>query len=222
MTINHHPDIATLMAFGAGTLDEPYAAVVATHLAMSEGGRESLRHIQTIGGALLNDEPAAPLGSGALDRLLDSLDDEGDTMTLTKRPAPVAAPTEDGLPLPLQRYVPGGLDSVRWKWTGPGVATADLAWGKDGKSRLMLLRVAGGRRVPEHGHGGQELTLILQGAYKDRFGIFAKGDIADHDEDVEHQPIAEPGEDCICLVAVDAKLTFQGRLMRALQPLFGI
>ena len=51
---------------------------------------------------------------------------------------------------------------------------------------------------------------------------FIKGDIADHDEDVEHQPIAEPGEDCICLVAVDAKLTFRGRLMRALQPLFGL
>jgi len=122
----------------------------------------------------------------------------------------------------LQRYLPQGLDAVKWKWTGPGVATADLAWGKDGKSRLMLLRVAAGRRVPEHGHGGQELTLILSGAYRDRFGIFAAGDIADHDEDVEHQPIAEPGEDCVCLVAVDARLTFRGRLMRALQPLFGL
>jgi putative transcriptional regulator len=111
---------------------------------------------------------------------------------------------------------------VRWKWTGPGVATADLAWGSDGRSRLMLLRVGAGRPVPEHGHGGQELTLILSGAYRDRFGVFAKGDIADHDEDVEHQPIAEPGDDCICLVAVDAKLTFRGRLMRALQPLFGL
>ena len=221
MTINHHPDITTLMAFSAGTLDEPYAAVVATHLAMSEGGRESLRQINAIGGALLNDEPEAELSNGALDRLLDSLGDEDDRITVTEPAAPQAR-AADALPLPLQRYIPGGLESVRWKWTGPGVATADLAWGKDGRSRLMLLRVAGGRRVPEHGHGGQELTLILQGAYKDRFGVFAKGDIADHDEDVEHQPIAEPGEDCICLVAVDAKLTFQGRLMRALQPLFGI
>lgn len=217
MTIEHHPDIATLLAFSAGTLETPYATVIATHLAMSPGGRETLRHMETIGGTLLASEPEAALSSGSLDRLLDALgDDERIDVT------PHDERGGHGLPLPLERFLPGGLDAVRWKWTGPGVATADLAWGDDGKSRLMLLRVAGGRRVPEHGHGGHELTLILQGAYRDRFGVFATGDIADHDEDVEHQPIAEPGEDCICLVAVDARLTFRGRLMRALQPLFGI
>ena len=216
MSIQHHPDLTTLMAFSAGSLDEPYAAVIATHLAMSEGGRETLRHINTIGGALLHAEPEAELSNGALDRLLGALGDEKiEVVPHDQRDA-------QALPLPLQRYLPQGLDAVKWKWTGPGVATADLAWGKDGKSRLMLLRVAAGRRVPEHGHGGQELTLILSGAYRDRFGIFAAGDIADHDEDVEHQPIAEPGEDCVCLVAVDARLTFRGRLMRALQPLFGL
>ena len=216
MSIQHHPDITTLMAFSAGSLDEPYAAVISTHLAMSEGGRETLRHIDTIGGALLHAEPDAELSIGALDRLLGALGDAKiEVVPHDQRDA-------QGLPLPLQRYLPQGLDAVKWKWTGPGVATADLAWGRDGKSRLMLLRVAAGKRVPEHGHGGQELTLILSGAYRDRFGIFAAGDIADHDEDVEHQPIAEPGEDCVCLVAVDARLTFRGRLMRALQPLFGL
>lgn len=216
MSIQHHPDIATLMAFSAGTLEAPYATVIATHLAMSDGGRETLRHMDSIGGALLQAEPVAELSSGALDRLLGALGDQ-DSPTV-----PQGKHEANALPLPLQRFLPTGLDAVRWKWTGPGVATADLAWGDDGKSRLMLLRVAGGRRVPEHGHGGHELTLILQGAYRDRFGVFARGDIADHDEDVEHQPIAEPGDDCICLVAVDARLTFRGRLMRALQPLFGI
>lgn len=216
MTIQHHPDIATLMAFSAGTLEAPYATVIATHLAMSDGGRETLRHMETIGGALLQAESEAALAPEALDRLLDGL--EGETI----QAAPPVEQPSNGLPLPVRSFLPNGLEGVRWKWTGPGVATADLAWGEDGKSRLMLLRVAGGRRVPEHGHGGHELTLILQGAYRDRFGVFARGDIADHDEDVEHQPIAEPGEDCICLVAVDAKLTFRGRLMRALQPLFGI
>jgi putative transcriptional regulator len=215
MTITHHPDIATLMAFSAGALEEPYAAVIATHLAMSEGGRETVRQMERIGGALLANESDVQLSEGAMTRLLDRLDE-----TPKKTQAPTAESAD--VPLPLRPYLPKGLRGVKWRWTGPGVATADLMWGRDGKSRLMLLRVAGGMRVPEHGHGGQELTLILQGAYRDRFGVFAKGDIADHDEDVEHQPIAEPGDDCICLVAVDAKLSFQGRLMRALQPLFGI
>lgn len=214
MSIAHHPDIATLMAFSAGTLDEPYALVISTHLAMCEGCRDVARRTNVIGGALLASEPAAPLASGALDRLMANLDDAIEVM------APVA-PKSD-VPAPLQRYLPDGLDSVRWKFSGPGVAVADLPSSKTAKSRLMLLRVAAGRRVPEHSHGGQELTLILRGAYKDRFGVFAAGDIADHDEDVEHQPIAEPGEDCICLVAVDAKLNFRSRLVRTLQPLFGL
>lgn len=213
MTIHHHPDIATLMAFSAGTLDEPYAEVIATHLAMSEGGRETVRVMDTIGGALLAAEPAAPMSQGALDRLLGAVDKQ--SIVVKERPAP-------GLPAPLARYLPDGLDSVRWKWTGPGVATAILKTDSKSQSRLMLLRVGAGRRVPEHSHGGQELTLIIKGAYKDRFGVFAPGDIADHDEDVEHQPIAEPGEDCICMVAVDAPLSFRSRLIRTLQPLFGL
>ena len=73
MTINHHPDIATLMAFSAGSLDEPYATVVATHLAMSEGGRHTLRGINAIGGALLENEAEATMSSGSLDRLMGAL-----------------------------------------------------------------------------------------------------------------------------------------------------
>lgn len=215
MTIQHHPDISTLMAFSAGALDEPFAVVVSTHLALSEGGRQTVRHMETIGGALLESEEESALSESALDRLFDRLDAE----PASKEQAVEA---DSDIPAPLRPYLPNGLEGVRWRWTGPGVATADLARGQNGRSRLMLLRVAGGRRVPEHSHGGQELTLILKGAYKDRFGVFARGDIADHDEDVEHQPIAEPGEDCICLVAVDAKLSFRGRMMRTLQPLFGI
>ncbi len=214
MTISFHPDIATLMSFSAGTLDEPYAVVVSTHLAMCEACREQVKRTNLIGGAMLSLEPAAEMSAGSLDRLMSRLD-EAEPVQQKRQPAP-------GVPAPLAAYLPDGLDSVRWKFSGPGVAIADLPTSRNAAGRLMLLRVAGGRKVPEHSHGGQELTLILKGAYRDRFGVFAAGDIADHDEDVEHQPIAEPGEDCICLVAVDAKLSFRSRLVRTLQPLFGI
>lgn len=214
MTIAFHPDIATLMAFSAGSLEEPYAVVVSTHIAMCEACREQVKRTDLIGGALLAKEEMATMSEGALDRLTSALSD-GDIA-----PTPVKARKD--VPAPIAQYLPDGIDGIRWRFSGPGVAVADLPSSKAAKGRLMLLRVGAGRKVPEHSHGGQELTLILRGAYRDRFGVFAAGDIADHDEDVEHQPIAEPGEDCICLVAVDAKLSFRSRLVRTLQPLFGL
>lgn len=215
MSIVHHPDITTLMAFSAGTLDEPYAVVISVHLAMCEACRAVVRRTDLIGGALLADELPAALSARALDRLLAATDDD-------PVPAPRPTPAVADVLGPLARHLPGGLQSVKWKFSGPGVSTCNLPSSNSARSRLLLLRVGAGRRVPEHGHGGHELTLILKGAYKDRFGTFAAGDLADHDEDVEHQPIAEPGDDCICLVAVDARLTFRSRLIRTLQPLFGL
>ena len=74
----------------------------------------------------------------------------------------------------------------------------------------------------EHGHGGEELTLVLQGAFRDKVGRFARGDIADLDEDTEHCPIIEVGETCICLYATEAPSHFKTFLGRLLQPFLGI
>ncbi|HEY8596696.1 MAG TPA: ChrR family anti-sigma-E factor [Devosiaceae bacterium] len=217
MTFAHHPDIATLMAFSAGTLDEAFALVVSAHVSICDQCRHKVRGMAAIGGALLQSETGIDVSEGLLDSLLQAADE-------VEPEAPEALPETVDLrvPVPLARYVGRGLDAVRWRFSGPGVWTAELPVGRNANSRLLLLKVAAGRKVPEHSHGGQELTLILQGAYRDRFGRFGAGDLADHDEDVEHQPIAEPGDDCICLVALDAPLSFRGRIVRALQPLIGL
>jgi putative transcriptional regulator len=39
---------------------------------------------------------------------------------------------------------------------------------------------------------------------------------------MDHTPIAEEGEDCICLVATDQRLKFKGLLPRIAQPFIGI
>lgn len=76
--------------------------------------------------------------------------------------------------------------------------------------------------MPEHGHGGDEMTLVLAGAYKDELGLFGVGDIADLDEHVEHQPVVASNEPCVCLVATQAPTRFRSLLMRLLQPVFGV
>ena len=76
--------------------------------------------------------------------------------------------------------------------------------------------------MPEHGHGGSELTLVLSGSYHDKYGHFGRGDVADLDDDAEHQPIVDDGEDCICLVAVERPTRFKGLLPKVFQPFVGI
>jgi putative transcriptional regulator len=76
--------------------------------------------------------------------------------------------------------------------------------------------------VPDHGHNGLELTLVLQGAFRDETGRFGVGDVEVADDDLEHTPIAEEGDPCICLAATDANLRFRALVPRLLQPLFRI
>jgi len=76
--------------------------------------------------------------------------------------------------------------------------------------------------VPDHGHRGTELTLVLQGAFVDATDRFAAGDIEVANEDLNHTPVAEQGMDCICLAATDAPLQFKGLLPRLAQRFIGI
>jgi putative transcriptional regulator len=66
------------------------------------------------------------------------------------------------------------------------------------------------------------LTQILQGAYDDALGHFGPGDMADLDNETEHQPITSPGVPCICVAALNGPLQFRGWLARKLQPLVGL
>ena len=64
--------------------------------------------------------------------------------------------------------------------------------------------------VPQHTHEGSELTLVLEGAFRDKTGRYARGDLALADGSIEHRPVAEPGEDCMCLTVTDAPLRLTG------------
>jgi len=93
---------------------------------------------------------------------------------------------------------------------------------RDSRAQARLLRFQCGMTVPAHSHGGRELTLVLSGSLCDRDAIFQRGDIAETDEQTEHQPYAGEGQECICLAVTDAPLRFKGVFARLLQPLFGI
>ena len=67
-----------------------------------------------------------------------------------------------------------------------------------------------------------EITLVLTGSYRDALGRFGPGDVADLDEDIEHQPVVDSDEPCICLVASEAPTRFKSFFGRLFQPLVGV
>ena len=87
---------------------------------------------------------------------------------------------------------------------------------------MRLLHIPAGQAVPEHGHNGIELTLVLQGSFVDETDRFGVGDLEVADNDLTHVPVAGPGAPCICLAATDAPLRFKGLMPRLTQRLFRI
>jgi putative transcriptional regulator len=88
--------------------------------------------------------------------------------------------------------------------------------------RTRLMRIKSGTAMPAHTHEGIELTLVLAGGFSDETGHFLRGDLAEADATIDHRPVADPGEDCLCLAVTDAPLRLTGPIGRLLNPFLRI
>ncbi|MCB1519673.1 MAG: ChrR family anti-sigma-E factor [Hyphomicrobiaceae bacterium] len=227
MKITHHPDEATLMSFAAGSLAEPLAAIVATHMSLCPSCRRDVAMLDMLGSCLVDTLDATPLEKPAPDAgtLRSQTEAAGADTAKSSRDAAAFRDLDDlsgNVPEPLVRLVGPSLDNIAWKRLGYGIWHYPLPLSMSGKGDLRLFKVAPGQVMPEHGHGGAEMTLLLRGSYSDEFGRFGPGDVADLDEDAEHQPIADPEVGCICLIASVERAKFKSLLARIVQPFTGL
>lgn len=214
--ITHHLTDALLMAYSAGSLPEAFNLTVATHVSLCDDCRARLAAFDTVGGALIERSETVELAQDSLAATMARI--RSGPQTLTQRPTPHRVP---GLfPAPLRDYVGGDLDAVRWRPVGMGVKQAILPTSRVATARLLY--IPAGAAVPDHGHRGTELTLVLQGAFSDHVDYFGPGDIEIANQDLDHTPVADIGADCICLAATDAPLRFRGLIPRLAQPFLRI
>jgi len=213
MSITHHLDDATLMSFAAGALPAALSAVAAAHVAMYIQCRGNVAALERVGAALLSALPAV-----GMERAEPETPSAQDLPPSQQRRDRSAGPTQSATPL--ARLLPGGLAAVRWRRLGFGIWHHRLP--VQGSGALGLLKVAPGRIVPEHGHGGAELTLVLGGSFHDTTGRYRTGDVADLDETIEHAPVVDPGPACVCLVASETPARFRGLFARLVQPWHGL
>ncbi|NDV01439.1 ChrR family anti-sigma-E factor [Pseudoroseicyclus tamaricis] len=210
--ITHHLPDEILAAYAGGSLDYAFELVVAAHVSLCDECRAALTAHEAAGGAVLEEVGATAVSPELRSRLFAELagpEPEAAVPTWRRRgpyPAPVVEALEGAEP--------------RWRSLGNGARQCMLE--ESARGSVRLLYIPPGQAMPEHGHRGLELTLVLQGAYRDASGRFGPGDVAVEDDDEGHQPIAEPGEVCICLAAADAPLHFRGIVPRLAQRFFRI
>lgn len=216
MSASFHPTEFTLLDYARGALPAGARVVVSAHLEHCAACAADVRALEAAAGAMLQALDSAELEDYALARILASIE----------RPPPVFRPAVAGSISSLLRGVDApralaGVEVGPTRWMAPGIRIARL---KDAglDERAYLLRVAPGMRMPEHGHRGRELTLVLKGAFSDSMGRYRVGDLVETGEAHEHAPTVDSDGDCVCLIAAQGVMRMKAWLPRMLQPAFGI
>lgn len=209
-SIKHHLSDAVLMAYSAGTLPEAFNLMVASHLSLCDSCRAQAESFDALGGEILDDDCIASLSAASLADTL-ALIDGGAVEAIV----PARHNQASVLPGPIQSYIGGDLDSVHWKPVGMGVKQAILPTSKEASARLLF--IPAGTAMPDHGHHGTEMTMVLKGAFQDDDEYFARGDVEIADSDLHHTPVADIHEDCVCLAVADAPLQFDKLLPKIAQ-----
>jgi putative transcriptional regulator len=204
-----------LLSYAAGALTEGHAVMVASHIAYHEDLQQSVADAEAIGGALMDELDPAVVPGDMLERVLGRLDES---------PAREIRPLNGSshiAPQPLIDYLGCDLDKLKWRLMGPGMSNVRL-WKGSNDECLWLLRARGGVAVPEHGHNGDEWTLVLKGAYTAAEQHFVAGDMETADQEVIHQPVMDEDAECICLVLTNGLIRFKSPIARMLQPFIGL
>lgn len=160
----------------------------------------------TLGAVLMEKQQGTEVSPDLLDRVMQRIESEDPT---AMQPLP---PKKQSV---LDKFMPQDLNSISWQGVGNTLKNYELDVG-DPSHVVTLIRMRRGGAVPKHTHKGQEITLVLRGGFSDASGSYQVGDFVECSSEIDHQPVANQNEDCICLTSRSAPIQFTGPLMRSL------
>lgn len=152
-----------------------------------------------------------PCGEEILQELLSKLPEQQQNTPKIK----LTPHQEDFCPQTLNDFLAAFPPQKSWQQIGGSLRQLPLAKGFNGAT-CKIMGVKAGHTIPKHTHKGDEFVLVLQGGLSDHRGTLRRGDFIYSDATVEHTPVAEMGEECICLVVTHGKLKFTGVFGRIL------
>lgn len=212
--IRHHPSEDLLLAHFQGRLTEGPSLAMEVHLERCAHCRNEMKLLSLVGGALLENADGVGLSDDAIELAMARI--ERPYEPAPPQSAVKAKPFLQGFDLPesLTKRV------ISRYWVGPGVWIAPVATpSAPKKSKTYLLSVAPGMVMPEHGHGGAEMTMVLAGGFSDAAGDYDGGDFIEKAAEDVHAPASDPTEGCLCLITHELPirpLTLLGKLLKPL------
>ncbi|MEM6382349.1 MAG: ChrR family anti-sigma-E factor [Pseudomonadota bacterium] len=199
-----------LAEYAIGALSRPVSVAVEAHLELTGKSDRWIRTLDQVGDALRDDDIEYGRGLSSIEPVaFDDADAAlSDIFASIDGAENGAASIEAHRSVSIEMFIGMSVADVPWKRVMPGIAEHRLP-DVDG-AEVSLLRIDGGKSVPVHTHHGSEITVVLQGGFSDGTGHYGVGDIAYADDAVNHRPVADEGEVCICFAVVDAPVELTG------------
>jgi putative transcriptional regulator len=194
-----------LLDYATGATPEAVSLAIATYLDMNPAAAKCYFALNAVGGTLLDDIAPSAMADSSLSAILQRLD----RVAVDPKPPVFSGSDDCRVPHPLRPYIGHSWDTLHWKSVTSGVEEYVISTTAHGW-RTSLLRIAPGKAMPTHTHAGEEYTIVLDGAYTDAAGSFARGSIEIADSGVTHKPLSDPVTGCVCLAVLSAPVQLTG------------
>lgn len=206
-----HPDwLCELLAgYAAGTLSRPLHTLVAGQLELSPAHRTFVAQLEATRGAQLQGQEPAPLVSRDA-RLQD--------IFASACPAPSMVPASSICPHSIEAYLGHSWQDVRWRRLMPGIKEYRIQ--ENEGLAVSMVWTSAGMSIPDHGHDGDEYTLVLTGGFTDNSGAYSRGDISYVDSAFSHNPVIMNDSDCVAFIVSSGQNVFSNPLLRLVQRFF--
>jgi putative transcriptional regulator len=209
--IEHHPDHNLLAEYAAGTLHTAQAVAISAHLHFCTKCQQEVQRLEQIGGAMIEDLQPQALTEQSFDDLINAIE-KAEKVKQHVKPKSQAQPMSSSLPNVVTKLI--NQEDLKWFKTG-ALKTAPLTVGQI-DHEVSLQEIRAGAKVPKHDHGGVEMTVVLEGSFSDKDGIYQAGDFILKQPGEVHQPVSARNQDCLCLSVQEAPVkltTIWGKLL---------
>jgi putative transcriptional regulator len=212
--IKHHPSEQVLQQFAAGQLSPSVSVAVSIHLEMCSCCQEKVNALtERLAVSNLSADDHNEGGAEVnLDDIFNSIvqDETIETIHVAQPQYFTAGNKKIAKPHALRQL---GLSD----WSGLGKVSRSRVDLVDEAIHSSLLHIEPGGEIPKHTHKGEEITVLLDGSFKDEMGEYHKGDFIWLSGEHDHNPISEEG--CVCYAVVSDALHFSQGFSRLLNPI---